>query len=399
MTVAAPQTSSLPRHALTLTLLARFASQVGTSLHFVAQGWFVYRLTKSGQTLGVATIIPLLGPLLLGGISGHLSDRYSARSVLVATQMLLAGTAAGLGLLAYTGRIDVGTLLVGTAVMSVIATFAGPAWQIFTAELAEDGNVRRVTALSTSALDVGTIVGSASAAAVIALMDLAGAFLLNGVSYVLVAVVMVTVRDGTGGKHIRSPPAASRGAVRGFLVRADLLPIMTVAIVASAAGSGLQPLLLILAEAESPRAYGWFLAVLALGSVAGTVLTSRVASTPASVAGSALAMGALIAVLGVAGGAWTVAALLLPVGVLLLSLRAGIVAYIQTRAPTGARGRVISAILAILAGAQIGGTVGLTSLADVTGVRAAMVTAGVSQALIVGVVVAVWLVRRAHTRR
>ncbi len=393
MNVSAAGTVAFGRQALALTLLARLASQVGTSLHFVAQGWFIYRLTQSAQLLGLATTIPLLGTLLLGGISGHPSDRYSPRSVLIATQTLLAATAVALSLVAYLGRIGVGTLLVGMALMSVTATFAGPAWQLFTAELAEDGNVHRTTALSSSALGLGTIVGSAIAAAVIAGIGLGGAFLLNGISYALVAVVMVTIRDGTRGTRVLSPTPPA-GAVRPFLFGADMLPVIAVAVVVSAAGAGLQPLLLILAEKESSNAYGWFLAVLALGSIAGTVLTWRISSTTLTIACSALAMGLFIAALGGAGGAWTIAALLLPIGVLLLSVRAGVVAYIQTRAPAGTGGRVISVVLALLAAAQMGGIVGLTTLADVAGVRAAIVTAGVSQVLTVSGVAGAWWLRR-----
>ncbi|BFU45480.1 MFS transporter [Krasilnikovia sp. MM14-A1004] len=389
-----PHAASTGRHTLPLILVARLASQVGTSLHFVAQGWFIYRLTGDGRLLGVATIVPLLGPLVLGGVSGRPSDCYPARSVLAVTQTLLAATTAALGLLAYTARMEVWTLLAGTALMSVIATFAAPAWQLLTAELAGDGNVRRTTALSTSALDLGTVVGSASAAAVIAVTGLGGAFVLNGLSYAVVAAVMLTVRGGND--RVRRETPAPGDTVRAFLTRPDLLPVVVIAVVASAAGAGLQPLLLMLAEQESPVAYGWFLAALALGSIAATALTWRARATASTIGGGAVAMGVLVAALGPAGGAWTVAALLLPIGVLLLSLRAGIVAYIQMRAPGGAGGRVISSILAILAGAQIGGTLGLSSLAEATSAGTAMITAGVSQTVIVAALAGTWLRRGAR---
>jgi len=380
----------LRQPAVRSLLAARLVSQIGTSVHFVAQSWFIYELTHSGTILGLASVMSLLGPALLGGIGGHPTDRFRPRRVLLFTQIVLGGIAGIEGLLVQLDLINTAGLLLCTAALSVVATFALPAWQVLLTEMSGEGGLSRLTALNTSAMDIGLVVGSALAAPVIGVIGVGGAFLLNASSYAFAVAMLAQSRQPRQPKPAINPsvPTTMRHGLAGVLKNRDLLTVMLLALVLSGAGASLPPLLLILtAHTGGASQYGLFLALLSAGSLGGTVLTWHARVGKRAVFAYSSALGICLTALGFAWSPWLMAGLLLPIGALLLALRANIVTLVQLQTPVGLRGRVVSALQAALAASQIAATVGLTSLSDVTGARIAIALSGTGLLLSVAAII------------
>ncbi|MBT0768604.1 MFS transporter [Kineosporia sp. J2-2] len=375
-----PHRSNLLKQSEVQVLLAiRVVSQLGTSIHFVAQAWFIYQLTRSGTILGLTSVMSLLGPVLLGGIGGHPTDRFSARRVLLCTQAALGAIAGVEGVLVHLNAIGAAGLVVCTGALSVVATFAVPAWQVLLAEMSGKDELARLTALNTSAMDVGLVAGSALAAPVIAVMGVGGAFVLNAGSYALV----VGVLSRPGHQHrpepqtLPAPATTSRSGLTTVLRKRGVPSMMTLAMALSGAGASLPPLLLIVtADAGTAGRYGLYLALLSVGSIAGTALTWRARLSRYAVFSYSAAFGLLLTGLGLVSSTWLTGALLLPIGALALMLRASITTFVQLQTPAGLRGRVMSALQAALAASQIITTVSLTSLSDAAGAAIAITVSG-----------------------
>ncbi len=293
-------------------------SQIGTSIHFVAQAWFIYQLTHSGTILGLASIMSLLGPVLLGGIGGHPTDRFGARRVLLCTQVALGVIAGVEGLLVQRDLIGTAGLLLCTAALSVVATFALPAWQVLLTEMGGEKGLSRLTAVNTSAMDIGLVVGSALAAPVIAVVGIGGAFGLNAGSY-LFAVAALSRSHEVATEAVPSASAGASTTLRhglsAVLRNRDVLTVMLLAMVLSGAGASLPPLLLILtAGTGSAHRYGLFLALLSVGSLAGTVLTWHAQVNRRAVVLYSTAFGICLTAIGFAWNPWLIGFFVLPVG-------------------------------------------------------------------------------------
>ena len=73
-------------------LAGHFLASTGTQLQTVAVGWYLYERTGSALALGGVGLAQVLPIFLLTLPSGHLSDRYDRRGVLVVSQAVMALT-------------------------------------------------------------------------------------------------------------------------------------------------------------------------------------------------------------------------------------------------------------------------------------------------------------------
>src|SRR5205814_10596021 len=102
-------------------------SLIGTWMQTVGQGWLALELTNSAFLVGVVSAAGSFPVLLVSLYGGVLADRRSKLKIVIICQSLLLAEAAALWWFAWTGRIDITSLLVLTALSGVISAFEIPA--------------------------------------------------------------------------------------------------------------------------------------------------------------------------------------------------------------------------------------------------------------------------------
>ena len=102
----------------------------------VAQGWLVFRLTSSPFWLGVVSAGASIPIILLSLPAGILADRWPKRRLLIATQVSAMLLALTLGLLTWSGTVQVWHVVVLSALLGVVNAFDAPTRQAFVIELA-----------------------------------------------------------------------------------------------------------------------------------------------------------------------------------------------------------------------------------------------------------------------
>src|SRR5581483_5666492 len=83
-------------------------------LETIAIGIVVYQRTGSAFLVAMMTMLRLLPMGLFGAVLGALAERIERRSALVGVVILMGGTSLTLGLLAYSGRLEVWHLAVAS---------------------------------------------------------------------------------------------------------------------------------------------------------------------------------------------------------------------------------------------------------------------------------------------
>ncbi len=207
--------SSLYVRNYRLYFIGQIISTSGTFMQSVAQAWLVLRLTNSGAALGIASALQYVPILLLGPYGGVIADRLPKRKILYATQTLSGLLALTLGGLVATGLVRLWMVYVLAFCLGMVTVFDNPARQTLYIELVGPDNLRNAVTLYSTLVNLARIIGPALAAGIIASVGLAPCFIINGVSYVAVVIMLAMMRAE---ELLITPPAPrTKGQLReGF---------------------------------------------------------------------------------------------------------------------------------------------------------------------------------------
>ena len=172
---------------------ASAASEIGNWLYNAALLGYVYSTTHSAGWVGAATICRLLPYVLLGPFGGAVADRYSRRTVLLAGDAVrillmaaIAATVAGAG--------PVALVIALTAVASAAGCAERPAALALLPRLVGEVRLGPANALLHTVQDLGILIGPAIGALLLAVAPAWVAFVANGATFAVSAVLISTMR-------------------------------------------------------------------------------------------------------------------------------------------------------------------------------------------------------------
>ena len=157
-------TAALKFRDLKLFLTARFLATVGIQMQSVAVGWQVYELTNDTMDLGYVGLAQFMPAICLALATGHVADRFDRRLIMQLTHvglvlcslMLLAVTFVPAEVSTKVSLIFAILVLFGTA-----RAFNGPAASAMLRHLVPTEHMSSAIAWSSTAWQVGTIIGPA----------------------------------------------------------------------------------------------------------------------------------------------------------------------------------------------------------------------------------------------
>src|SRR5512133_2317285 len=193
---------SLRGRELRLFFAGQTVSLAGTWMQSVAQGWLVWRLTRSAGMLGVVNFLGAVPVFLFGVWAGSIADRHPRRRVVLATQSNAIAQAALLAALTLTGAVRPWHVLVLAAMLGMTYAFEIPARQALLADLAGE-DMANAIALNSSIVNAARIAGPALAGVVVAWVGEGWAFALNAVSFAGTYYALLVMRPP------QQPPATS----------------------------------------------------------------------------------------------------------------------------------------------------------------------------------------------
>jgi MFS family permease len=338
-------------------------SNVGTWLQSTAMSILVYRLTGKATDLGITVALQFLPMLFLGAWAGALSDRRDKRLICLTTQSLMAVQAIVLASLDFAGLVSVPVVYVLALVLGVVNAFDNPARRGLVVELVAEADISNAMSLNTAVMTGSRIFGPALAAALVGPLGTAWCFMLNGISFVavLASLVAIDVRE------LRVSPKAPRGGtpVRDALrfVRRDrelfVLHMVLVAVSTFAFNYSVSLPKLSAVRWGDERWFGWVLAVVSVGSVAGSLMAaSRKEATIRMFFVSVTVLGVAGPFLAWAPSGWWAFVAAVPLGVGGAGFLANFNGLVQQKCPPDMRGRLLAlSAVAFLGSTPIGGPI------------------------------------------
>lgn len=166
--------------------LASIVSNVGAWMQFVAQGWLILELTDSAFYLGLVGLVRAVPALSITLVGGVLADRLDRRKILLLTQSLGGVLALILGTLDATGLVTIWHILTIAFLSAVVMALDNPTRQALVPDLVGKENIASAVGLNSAAWNGAAVIGPAFAGLLVAAVGTAGAFLLNGISFLAV---------------------------------------------------------------------------------------------------------------------------------------------------------------------------------------------------------------------
>jgi hypothetical protein len=352
----------------------QFASTIGDYCYAVALPWLV--LSTHGNAILLGTVLACYGVprTVLIPVGGVLTDKIGPRTLMLVADTIRCVLVAGLAVLA--ARHDASLAALGPAA-ALIGAGEGlfiPASFAIMPSLLKPGQLAAGNALSTAAVQAGSLLGPALGGALVAATRAStAAFAVDAVSFAVSALSLALIprrrvaetegattapgsaetdRTDRGEPPAGSPDAAGQGdGVLALLRRSRALQVILVAVVvANLAGGGtFEVALPALAHARfGAGGYGALLACVAAGGLIGTLAAARTGGlrTPAVFASAAFivysAVSSLVPYLGGVAGA---AAALFVAGACNGLGNVTILTVTQKWTPPALLGRVMSAIM------------------------------------------------------
>ncbi len=377
--------------------LAGLVSNLGTWMHEVGEAWLMTSLSPSPLKIALLQSADSLAIFLLALPAGALADLLDRRRVAIFTQLWMFCTAGLLALLTWLGAMTPSLLIGLTFVMGVGAAMNGPVWQALVPETVPRSDLAAAVTLGGISMNIARSIGPAIGGLIVAAAGPFAVFALNGLSFVLVAVILLGWKRPPPEKSAM-PPERWAGAVvsglryvrysrglLGMLVRSGVTLFFASCLL------GLLPLYARHDLDVGSAGYGALIGCMGVGAVAAAFALEKLR---ARLAPDALLTGATVLFAG--GMAGLAATRIVPVaglaiGVAGLGWMAMVSTFniaVQQASPSWVRARVLAVYLLVFQGAVAVGSITWGALAVRTGMPAAIfiAAAGVGAAQLLALV-------------
>ncbi len=364
-------------------LTGHTVASTGAWIQSIALDWLVLERAGTPSAVGIVMACQFLPMLLLGMHGGLIADRFPKRSVLLVTQSLNALLSATIAVLTISGVVQVEHLYLLALVGGLVFVVDNPTRQVFVNEVVPADRARQAIALNAATFQAARLVGPAVAVVLIGTVGTGWAFAANAVSFLFPIAGLLLIRPAELFPAPRFDPAAGRlrDALRHVAARPRVAATITLVGIVGTFGLNFPIVLTAMAgEAFGGGAglYGLFNIVLAVGSVGGALVATRVRrpGLPMLVSMAAIFAGAQAA----AATAPSVAifcVLLVVLGVANLAFQAMANASVQAWVEPAVRGRVMGLYMLVFAGGTPLGAPIIGALTAEYGARAGMAVCGI----------------------
>lgn len=332
-------------------LIGGTISLLGDQFYLVALPWLVLQQTGSALAMGAILMTGAIPRALLMLLGGVISDRLSARKVMMATATARTICVTVIGVLVWLRVLRTWELYALAFAFGVADAFAAPAQTAYMPSLLKREQLVAASSVSQSAGQLTTIVGPVPAGFVIQTLGVAWAFFLDAISFLFIIGALWKLPDPPKSSTARK--AMWHSIAEGFAYVGKDVPLRSLMLLAAIMNFCISgPVLIGLAYLTktrfgSPAAYGIVISAVAAGSLLGALLAGvwKIRRRGVMILMVSAVLGLCLGSIGLLGRVWSVAAVLLVMGAMAGMANVHIGAWIMQRIDTAVRGRVASVLM------------------------------------------------------
>jgi MFS family permease len=383
--------SSLGVRNYRLYFFGQIVSISGSWMQQIAMAWLVLNLTGSAFTLGLTVALQTLPYLFVGVWGGLLADRLPKRRLLICTQLAQTIVPFAFWALVAGGAIEMWMVYALVFVRGLVNTLDNPARQSFVADMVGRDRIVNAVSLNASVVQAGRLFGPAIAAVILATLGLGPCFLVNGITFLFMVLMLFLMRP----EELHPAPVTPRGrgqlrdALRVVAHTPDLLMPLLLMLVVGLLSFNFAVVLPSIARFTfhgTATTYALMMNFLALGALVGALVAgTRAVVSRRMVAWASLAFGAALGVTALADSLPLALVSLIAVGATSVTFSASVQSLLQLTSEPEMRGRILSLYQLVYMGTTPMGALLVGWLASTVGPRSGLVM-GAAAALAAGAV-------------
>ena len=338
--------------------LGQVASLLGDWFNLVASAALIGLLTQSGLAVGSLFVVRMLAPFLVSPIAGVVADRYNRKHILIAVDLARAAVVLAFLLVRDPGHVWL--LYTLTAVQMALSGFFYPARTSILPDLAREGDLGAMNALSSATWSVMLALGAALGGLFSGTFGMYPAFVLDTLTFLISALLLLQIRMPAAPATIASDmtvAAAVRQYFDGLRYLREHPAVLFIAVQKAINSLWLTAGFQVLVVAISQRVFvvgegggismGLIFGLAGVGSGLGPILARKLTGDDGPTLKKAISVAYLISALGLAVTAPLVSLPLVLLGTLFRSIGGGIIWVFSTQlllqnVPRRVHGRVFA---------------------------------------------------------
>lgn len=273
---------ALKHRSFALLWAGLLISIVGSQMQQWALFWHISQLSKDPIAVSVVGGVRFLAVLAFSLIGGLVADRYNRRTIMLMTQSISMLVALTLGVLTWSGDIQLWHIYALTAIQAAAMAFDLPARQSLVPNLVPRVDLPSAFSLQSIAFNTGSIVGPAMSGVVIGYLGQEYVYLINAATFLGVIIALILL-----GPVPQSRSAVQRGLRAAWIDIGDgvtfirkqplILSTMILDFIATffASANTLLPYFAQNIIHVGEVAYGWLAAAQSIGAVMVGIIASQ----------------------------------------------------------------------------------------------------------------------------
>jgi MFS family permease len=363
-----PMRIAIDNRNFRLLWIGQVTSLLGDQFDFIAMPWLVLQMT--GDPLVLGTVLGLAGiPRALFMLyGGAITDRFSARNIMIISDLIRLGVVAAMAVLVWSGAMQTWMLYFFALLFGCVSGFFMPASSAMVPKISHPEALQASNSLMQGSSQLTNFIGPALAGGLIALFSdqtgttppgqgIALAFAIDALTFLVSVGTLLAMDQASFKKAPAHTPEnvwqSIRSGVRFVWTHLTMRLLFLVIAIANLLFLG--PLLVgmpVLADqkmAEGAAAYGLMMSAYAGGNLIGIILSGVLPRPkPALMDGLTIGLifcfGLVMASFGLISNTWLAFGLLLAMGIGNGYLAIALITYIQRHTPGEMLGRVMSLV-------------------------------------------------------
>jgi MFS family permease len=332
-------------------LIGGTISLLGDQFYLVALPWLVLQQTGSAVVMGAIMMAGAIPRALLMLFGGAVSDRVSARKIMIATATARTICVTVIGVLVWLRVLQTWELYGLSFSFGVADAFAAPAQSAYMPSLVKREQMVAASSVGQSTAQLTTIVGPIPAGFVMQALGVAWAFFIDAISFLFIIGALWKLPDPPKVSGARKAMWHSIGEGIAYVGKdVPLRSLMLVAMIMNFCVAG--PVAIGIAYLTktrfgSPAAYGAVISCLAAGSLLGAMLAGvwKIRRRGILILLAAAILGVCLGCIALTERVWSVGGVLLVMGTTAGMLNVQIGAWVMQRIELSVRGRVASVLM------------------------------------------------------
>jgi MFS family permease len=334
-----------------LWLIGGTISLLGDQFYLVALPWLVLQQTGSAAAMGAILMTGAIPRALLMLMGGAVSDRMSARKIMMATATARTICVTVIGVLVCLRILRTWELYALTFAFGVADAFAVPAQTAYMPSLLKREQLVAGSSVSQSAGQLTTILGPVPAGFVIQTLGAAWAFFVDAISFLFIIGALWKLPDPPTSQTARR--TLWHSITEGIAYVGKDVPLRSLMLLATimnfciAGPVSIGLAYLTKTRFGSPAAYGIVISAVAAGSLLGALLAGvwKIRRRGVMILLVSAVLGLCLGSIGLMESMWSVASVLLVMGATAGLVNVHIGAWAMQRIDAGVRGRVTSVLM------------------------------------------------------